>query len=119
VESKAFCFRYATSRDFLQDTPEGKSIVAEEYLPQQIASNRSTSDADIYARIALQGDGMAHAGGTASMGKVVDTRLRVMGVESLRVVDASILPLPISGHTQACLYAIAEKAANLILEDQA
>jgi choline dehydrogenase-like flavoprotein len=65
-----------------------------------------------------------HPVGTCRMGGslgikagVVDDRLRVYGVKGLRVVDASIMPLQISGHLQATVYAIAEKGAEMILED--
>ena len=50
---------------------------------------------------------------------VVDERLRVHGIDGLRVVDCSIMPVLHSGHTQMPAYAIAEKGADLIKEDLA
>ena len=47
---------------------------------------------------------------------VVDAHLRVRGVDSLRVVDASIMPTLMGGHPQMAVYAIAEKAADMIKE---
>ncbi|SPJ78300.1 related to alcohol oxidase [Fusarium torulosum] len=62
--------------------------------------------------------GTCAMGGRAGIeGGVVDERLRVYGVQGLRVVDASIMPLQISAHIQATIYAIAEKAAHMIIED--
>jgi choline dehydrogenase-like flavoprotein len=64
-----------------------------------------------------------HHCGTAKMGPksdkraVVDSRLRVYGVKGLRVVDASIMPQIITGHTNAPVIMIAEKAADLIKHD--
>jgi choline dehydrogenase-like flavoprotein len=44
----------------------------------------------------------------------VDKDLKVYGIQGLRVVDASILPLVPMAHTQATMYAVAEKAADII-----
>lgn len=54
--------------------------------------------------------------GTAAMGKVVDTDLRVKGVANLRVVDASVFPVVIPAHTQVGVYALAEQAAVIIAQ---
>lgn len=45
---------------------------------------------------------------------VVDAELKVYGVSGLRVVDASIMPLLITGHIQTAVYGIAEMAAEMI-----
>lgn len=63
--------------------------------------------------------GTCAMGGASSIsdGYVVDARLRVYGVRGLRVVDASVMPLQISAHLQATVYAIGEKGAGMIGED--
>ena len=98
------------------DTAAGKSIIEEETpTPGQSPLSSSSSNSEIDRRVAAVGRSFFQCAGTAAMGKVVDTRLRVKGLAKLRVVDASILPLPLAGHYQYPVYAIAERAADIIL----
>ena len=66
------------------------------------------------------GQTIYHAAGTCRMGQgpdaVVDPALRVRGIEGLRVVDASVMPSQVSGNSQAAVFMIAEKGADLILQ---
>jgi len=69
-----------------------------------------------------RGSSVFHASCTCAMGpdplqSVVDARLRVHGVQGLRVIDASIFPSVTSGNTNAPTIMVAEKGADLVLQD--
>ena len=89
------------------------------YRGQELpASAGAQTDAQIEAFIRGHADTIYHPVGSCRMGSgamdVVDTQLRVHGLQGLRVVDASIMPNIIGGNTNAPVIAIAEKAADLI-----
>jgi choline dehydrogenase-like flavoprotein len=76
------------------------------------------SDVEIADFIRAEAQTLYHPVGTCKMGHdamaVVDSRLRVHGVDQLRVVDASVMPRIIAGNTNAPTIMIAEKAADMI-----
>jgi choline dehydrogenase-like flavoprotein len=82
----------------------------------------ANTDAQIEAFIRDHADTIYHPVGSCRMGHgpmdVVDSQLRVHGLQGLRVVDASIMPSVIGGNTNAPVIMIAEKAADLIKADQ-
>ena len=86
-------------------------------------SAAAQSDAEIEAFIRQHADTIYHPVGSCRMGHgqmdVVDDRLRVHGVEALRVVDASIMPSLVGGNTNAPVIMIAEKAAEWITSGSA
>ena len=55
--------------------------------------------------------------GTCAMGPVLDARLRVRGLQRLRVVDGSAMPKLVGGNTNAPIIMMAEKAADMIIQD--
>ena len=87
----------------------------DEYLP----GHRVTGDDEIAEFVRQKAETIYHPVGTCKMGNdslsVVDEALRVYGVRSLRVVDASVMPTLVGGNTNAPTIMIAEKAADMIL----
>ena len=80
-----------------------------------------TSDDELLAYCRARGSTIYHPTCTARMGTdpgaVIDARLRVHGIDRLRVVDGSIMPSVVSGNSHAAIVMIGEKAADMILED--
>ena len=96
-----------------------RSHISEEYAPgAEVAFDDEAATLDWARRTAVT---IYHPTGTCKMGTdpmaVVDPRLRVIGVEGLRVADASIMPRITSGNTNAPAIMIGEKASDMILED--
>ena len=99
------------------DTAGGKEFIGSEVTPPGMPElTLQSSDAEIDERIRGTGVAHAHASGSAAMGKVVDPNLRVYGIGGLRVADGSVFPVPVGGHPQATLYALAEQAAEIVLK---
>ncbi|WP_099911459.1 choline dehydrogenase [Puniceibacterium antarcticum] len=97
-----------------------QDIIAQELKP----GPQITSDAEMIADIRARTGTVFHPCGTCSMGPaqesaVVDARLRVHGLDGLRVVDASIFPRITSGNLNAPSMMVGEKGAQMILQDAA
>jgi choline dehydrogenase-like flavoprotein len=106
------------SRRIMAAAPLQKYVVAEHDPGPGVVS-----DADMGTFLRKRGGISFHPVGTCRMGidpeSVVDERLRVRGVERLRVVDASIMPTIASGNTNAPTIMIGEKGSDMILRDNA
>ena len=93
------------------------------YSPQEYLPSRTCeTDEEVLNNIRSTSWTAYHPVGTCKMGSdsmaVVDHRLRVIGIDALRVADASIMPTLISGNTNAPAIMIGEKASDMILEDR-
>ncbi len=89
-------------------------VIAEELRPGPAV----VSDADLIADFRARSGTVYHPSCTCRMGDVVDNRLRVLGVEGLRVCDASAFPNLIAGNTNAPAILMGWKGAEVILADQ-
>lgn len=104
-----------------------RAIARSEPLRPFIGAERMPGDAvqdddAIASELGKMVEGGLHGTGTCAMGtdaatSVTDARCRVHGVAALRVVDCSIMPTPVSGNTNGPAMAVAQRAAELILED--
>lgn len=97
-------------RSFFATAP-ARDIVEAELAPGATAQTDEQIDAWLRASLISAG----HPTSTCAMGSVVDSELKVPGVDGLRVADASVMPNVIRGNTHAPTVMIAEKAADLIL----
>lgn len=101
----------------IAEQPALKPYIAEEVQPGPAV----TSDEDMIEDLRNRGVSNLHPVGTCRMGigpdAVVDPRLKVHGIDGLRVADASIMPQIVGGNTNAPSIMIGEKAAEMMLED--
>jgi choline dehydrogenase-like flavoprotein len=91
---------------------EQPALKAVERAPFSVPA--SDSDDDVWEFIQRATQTVYHPTSSCAMGQVVDSELRVYGVEGLRVVDASVMPSITRGNTNAPTIMIAEKGADLI-----
>jgi len=95
--------------------PAFRELWDQEVVPGEAAA----SDAELYEFARSKGGTVFHPVGTCRMGEdadaVVDSRLRVQGIERLRVIDASVMPTLVSANTNAAAIMIGEKGADLVL----
>jgi choline dehydrogenase-like flavoprotein len=122
---------------FLDAEPDRQVLVAGMRIARRIVSDASLdryrefeltpgdavrTDEELLDYARAHGDTSYHPVGTCRMGRdplaVVDARLRVHGIDGLRVIDASVMPTLTSGNTMAPTLMIAEKGAAMVLADR-
>ncbi len=122
--------------NYLHDPADGAALVQGVHLARKLGASPAyealrgeeiepgpavKTEADLLAFVRRAADTIFHAAGTCRMGPrehpdtVVDSRLRVKGVDGLRVADASIMPEVVSATTHPACVMIGEKAADLVL----
>ncbi|KAL2844541.1 hypothetical protein BJY01DRAFT_235296 [Aspergillus pseudoustus] len=92
-----------------------KNSFAGRYYPEESVDLQDLEQGKEAVRDTVVGE--YHICGSVALGDALDSRLRVKGVEALRVADASIFPNNVSGNIVSSVYAVAERAADLIKEE--
>ena len=91
-------------------TPPMRDYVTEELLP----GREVRTDDEWLGYCREMGETVFHPASTCRIGAVVDQKLRVLGLQNLRVIDASVMPAVPSGNINAAVVAIAVKGADLV-----
>jgi choline dehydrogenase len=91
-------------------TPPMRDYVAAEFMPGEAVQ----TDDEWLGFVREVGDTVFHPTSTCSIGQVVGPDLKVLGMEGLRVIDASVMPAVPSGNINAAVIAVAEKGADLV-----
>jgi len=99
-------------RRIVNTKPLSDYVAAEEFPGPKVQT-----DEEWLAFVREIGETVFHPTSTCSMGKVVDPNLKVLGVDRLRVIDASVMPAVPSGNINAAVIAVAEKGADLVRQD--
>ncbi|CAE6401855.1 unnamed protein product [Rhizoctonia solani] len=97
-----------------QEEPLRSMLDMSDRTPELDLKLVNADDATLAKEVRARAETVYHPTSTARIGSVVDARLRVYGVEGLRIADCSVIPTIISGHTEAPALAIGEKAADII-----
>ncbi|RDK06512.1 GMC family oxidoreductase [Cupriavidus lacunae] len=130
LQSPAFHANFLSAPEDQEATLSGLRLIRRVLSTDPIASGivgelqpgpEARSDEQLIEFVGKYGKSSYHPVGTCKMGNdalaVVDARLRVRGVNRLRVIDASVMPTPTSGNTAAGTTMIGEKGADMILAD--
>jgi choline dehydrogenase-like flavoprotein len=91
------------------------SSIAKRTFPRPGLDLQDLSQAKQAVREVVAGE--YHICGSVAMGDALDSNLRVKGVQGLRVADASVFPNNVSGNIMSSVYAVAERAADLVKRD--